>query len=270
MRLTVAYTAIKVPLGHPSARRYRANLDQVLRKGENLPVSIHPLDDDVRQENVRSYISSSVYDDDLAATRFVWELPTLVATAGAYIFLLYLSVPELLGVSPGNGRLARSVLDGENERVFLAKLTGMTRNAKRGDGIRDPRVRRQARLLGDRHASFGGMRPCYLDFIGTVTTLAPLEVRAELNAPVGTQRQDRYWRYMSNAMSLLRSSIGHEAGARDRSWAFIDAHAATSAIGSQMYAALRARHPRHVQLAVPMLPVSAQVVVADLARSAEW
>lgn len=235
-----------------------------------MQIGIHSVEHDARQEDTRSYVSSAVYSDDLTATRYIWGQSALMATAGVYIFLHYITVPELLEVSPGNGRLARSVLDGVHERAFLMNLTGVTDNAHHADGIRNPRVLRQAQLLGDRHARFGGMQPRYLDFIGTVMTLAPLEVRSAQNVPADAQCQARYWRYMSHATSLLRASIGDEAGARDRIRAYISGHAAASAAGTQMYAALRARHPRYVLLAVPLLPASAQVVVADLARGAGW
>jgi hypothetical protein len=112
------------------------------------------------------------------------------------------------------------------------------------------------------------MRPEYLDFIGTVIALAPLEVRTELQASGYGQRRRRYWRYMSHATSLLGADIGDESTARDRCRSFIDAYAAPSAEGGRLYESLQARHPWYVERAALMLPGPAQATVGDLMKSA--
>jgi hypothetical protein len=121
-------------------------------------------------------------------------------------------------------------------------------------------------MLGRNHARFSGMQPEYLDFIGTVIALAPLEVRTELQAPAYGQRRRRYWRYMSHATSLLSADIGDESTAQDRCRDFIDAYAAPSGEGSRLYASLQARHPWYVERAASMLPARAQAIVSDLMR----
>jgi hypothetical protein len=219
---------------------------------------------------IQPYIASPDYPRDLAATQMLWSSAQITATAGVYVFLLYLSVPVLLSVRSGSGLPARAALDGERERVFLMNLTGCVGNEWFGGGIRNLRVQRQACLLGRRHANFRGMRSDYIDFIATVITVAALEVRTGLAAPADAQLQDRYWRYMWHATLLLGADIGDEPEARDRCLAFLDAHAAASSEGSQLYASLQARHPRYVEQAVPLLPVRARAVISDLERDTAW
>jgi hypothetical protein len=149
-------------------------------------------------------------------------------------------------------------------------ITGCAGNDWRGGGIRNPRVQRQACLLGRRHAKFNGMRSDYLDFIATVVTLAPLQAGTGLDAPADAQLRGRYWRYMWHAMSLLGADIGDEPGAGDRCLAFIDAHAAASSEGGRLYTSLLARHPRYVERAIPLLPAQAQAIVSDLGKGTAW
>lgn len=218
--------------------------------------------------DVESYVMSPSYSRDVDVTRRIWSEPAMAGTAGIYIFLLYLSLPVLLDVRSGSGMPARSALDGERERAFLMNVTGCTEDDSWRGGIRNHRVRRQASLLGRHHAGFSGMRPEYLDFIGTVIALAPLEVRKELRAPTYSQQRRNYWRYMSHATSLCRADIGDEPTARDRCQYFIDAFAAPSREGSRLYGSLQARHPWYVERASPLLPARAQAIIGDLTKSA--
>lgn len=214
--------------------------------------------------DTESYIGSSFYSRDLAATRVVWSDTATVGIAGALIFLTYLSLPVLLKVRSSSGMPARSALDGKRERAFLMNITGCTQNDLWNGGIRNRRVWRQAGRLGRRHLGFDEMQPCYLDFIGTVITAAPLAVRAELRVPSWEQRREGYWRYMGHAMSLLSADIGDEITARSRCLSFIDDQAASSEEGSRLYALLRAHHPWYVEQATPVLPERIQAVVGDL------
>lgn len=188
--------------------------------------------------------------------------------AGAYIFLLYLSLPVLLEVRSGRGSPARSALDGERERDFLMNITGCTEQDAWSGGIRNRRVQRQASLLGRRHAGFSGMKRQYLDFVAAAVTLAPLEVRVGLRMSVDTRICSSYWRYMRNATSLLDADIGDEPSARDRCRGFVDAYGAPSAEGSRLYASLESHHPWYVDLAVPLLPAHARAIVSTLKKDA--
>jgi hypothetical protein len=235
--------------------------------GGNVPSSAASTRGHSSRGAIDSYTRSPGYTRDLAATQRIWSQPATAGTAGAYIFLLYLCLPILLDVRPASGVLARSALDGERERAFLMNLTGCTDDEHWRGGIRNPRVRRQADLLGRHHARFGGMRPGYLDFIGVATTLAPLEVRTEQRTPVQGRCRRNYWRYMSRATSLLSADIGDEASARDRCRSFVDAYAAPSGEGSRLYASLREHHPQYVAQAAPILPGRARELVDELAGS---
>jgi hypothetical protein len=219
-------------------------------------------------DDVDSYASSTDFNDDLAITQHMWSEPTVTGTAGAYVFLLYLSLPVLLNVRSDSGQPARSSLDGDRERAFLMNITGCTESDHWRGGISNRRVQRQASLLGRRHVNFTGMRLEYLDFISTVVALAPLEVRAHLGAPVDVRLRSGYWRYMRHATSLLNAGIGDEVNAGDRCRDFIDTWATPSAEGSRMCVSLRAHHPWHVDRAVPMLPGRARAVVSNLMRQA--
>jgi hypothetical protein len=210
------------------------------------------------------YVESSIYSGDLAATRAVWSDPVSAGIAGASIFLIYLSLPELLDVRSGNGLPARSALDGERERAFLLNLTGCAQDDRWADGIRNRRVWRQVSLLGRRHLGFGGMRPGYLDFIAMVISTAPFAVRAELRAPAWAPRRSGYWRYMSHAMSLLSANIGDAATARDRCLDFLETRAAPSEEGRRLYLSLAARHPWYVDKASSALPDRARAVIGEL------
>jgi hypothetical protein len=218
--------------------------------------------------DLESYVASPGYPYDLAATRRIWSEPAVAGISGIYIFLLYLSVPVLLDVRSGRGSPARSALDGERERAFLMNITGCTEHDSWGGGIRNRRVQRQASLLGRCHAGFSGMKREYLDFIGAVVTLAPLEVRAELRTPVDAGLRCGYWRYMSHAISLLNADIGDEPSAWDRCRDFVDAYGAPSSEGRRLYASLQSRHPWYVDRAVPILPGRAQSVVSTLKKDA--
>jgi hypothetical protein len=218
--------------------------------------------------DIESYVVSPDYSGDLAVTRRIWSEPFMAGTAGAYIFLLYLCLPTLLDVRSGGGSPARSALDGERERIFLMNITGCTERDRWRGGIKNRQVMRQASLLGRHHAGFTGMQPEHLDFIGTVITLAPLEVRRELQVPGYGRRRRSYWRYMSYATSLMNADIGDESTARDRCWSFVDAYAGSSGEGSRLYASLYANHPWYVERAVSMLPPQAQAIVSDLVKSA--
>jgi hypothetical protein len=235
--------------------------------GGDLPSSAASVSGHSVLGGIDSYVMSPGYSRDLAATRRVWSQPAVAGTAGAYIFLLYLCLPVLLEVRSASGMPARSALDGERERAFLMNITGCTEDDYWYGGIRNCQVRRQAGLLGRRHAGFSGMRPDFLDFIGVVTTLAPLEVQAEQQSPVQGRCRRSYWRYMSYATSLLSADIGDESTARDRCRSFVDAYAAPSGEGGRLYASLRSHHPRYVEQATSMLPGRAQELVNDLAKS---
>jgi hypothetical protein len=226
-------------------------------------MQVHLIPSRLALADTESYVDSSIYSRDLAATREVWSDPVSVGIAGALIFLIYLSLPVLLDVRSGSGLPARSALDGERERTFLMNVTGCTENDPWTGGIRNRRVWRQACLLGRRHLGFGGMQPNYLDFIGTVISTAPLTVRAELRASADPRRGG-YWRYMGHAMSLLSAHIGDETTAQDRCLDFIEAHAAPSEEGSRLCALLEARHPWYVGQAIPALPERARAVISDL------
>lgn len=236
------------------------------RDGGELRVSQLSRNEGLVPMDIQSYIATPDYAHDLSATQLVWSQPIITATAGAYVFLLYLAVPALLRVRSGNGLPARSALDGERERLFLMNMTGCITNDEWSGGIQNPRVQRAAYLLGVHHLQFRGMQPNYLNFIGTAVALAPLEVRTAFQIRVDAALRHKYWRYMSRAMSLLSADIGDEPSARDRCLAFIEAHAAPSDEGSRLYASLHSCHPRYTEEAILLLPTQAQRVIGEFVK----
>jgi len=228
----------------------------ITSRGDNLPVA-----------SAEAYVASPSYSYDLATTRRIWSEPAITGIAGVYVFLVYLSLPVLLDVRSGSGLPARSALDGERERAFLMNITGCTEDDRWCGGIRNRQVQRQASLLGRHHAGFRGMKPEYLDFVGAVVALAPLEVRARLEAPVDAGLRRSYWRYMSHAMLLMKADIGDEPTAWDRCLDFIDAHAGHSGEACRLYESLRSRHSWYVERTVPMLPLRVRAAVDTLVKS---
>ena len=199
------------------------------------------------------YVESPDYDTDLLATDFVWTGPLVLETAGAFVFLTYLSLPVLVAVRSSRGVPARSALDGEQERIFLLRLLDLTGQGAWQGGIRNTRVQHMAAKLKQRHADFDGMRPEYINFIGAIIALGPLRVRQCAGQHVDRQDRVKYWRYMTHTLSLLGADVGTEQAAQAGCASFIAAHAAPSADGSLLFESLIQHHPRFVERALPAL-----------------
>jgi hypothetical protein len=210
------------------------------------------------------YIESPDYDTDLFATHLVWTRPLVLETAGTFVFLTYLSLPDLVAVRSSRGVPARSTLDGELERTFLLRLINLTKQSEWQGGIRNTRIRHMAEKLKQRHANFDGMRPEYINFIGAIIALSPLRVLQYGQQHVDGQDRAGYWRYMTHALSLLGADVGAEDAAQAGCASFIEAHAAPSADGSMLFESLAQHHPRFVERAVPALFSRSRSTVAAL------
>ncbi|MEU8927637.1 hypothetical protein AB0D10_43170 [Kitasatospora sp. NPDC048545] len=202
-------------------------------------------------------------ESDLAAIRAVWSGQGLLETAGAFVFLSYLTAPTLTAVrAPGvRDALARSTLDGAAERVFLLRLFGLTAERAWTGGIRNAKVRQLARVVARRHAEFPGMRQEYLDFIASVIALSPLLVRLEAGRPPSDSDRRGYWRYATAAMSLLTVRLGSEHESKQKCLAFTEGNAGLSSDGLAMLTAFSVRHPRYFAAALPTLFPGARSVV---------
>jgi hypothetical protein len=187
--------------------------------------------------------------------------------AGAFVFLTYLTMPALTAVRGPEG-LPRSTLDGMAERTFLLRLLGLSAEPSWTGGIANPRVRRLAEAVAERHSGMPGMRQEYMDVIGSLIAVAPLRTRAELGRPPSPGEVPRYWRYMSAVLSLMGIQLRSSAGAEEKCQVFVEEHAEFSADGQAMISSFAQRHPRYVTSALPVLfPASRSVVEAALVDS---
>jgi len=222
----------------------------------------------VSNQQLSCYIGSAGYHNDLEAARLAWSVPTVLETAGALVFLTYLSLPVLLAVRPPSGTLARSVLDGERERTFLLRVLGLDNDAAWSGGIQNARTRHLVTSMGRYHSRFRGIRPEYLDFIAATIALSPLRVRAQLGSCLPAADRTGYWRYISQVLSAFGACLETEKSASLFCDAFTSEHAQRSADGQELFLSLDQRHPRYVRLAIPSLFDASRFVVGSLLEDA--
>jgi hypothetical protein len=201
------------------------------------------------------YLRSADYAADLAATRATWSGHAIPETAGAFVFLTYLTLPALTAVRAATGPrwTARSVLDGQAERLFLLRLIGLTSDPAWGEGFKNARVRRMAGTMADRHLGFPGMRHEYLDLIASLLALAPLRVRDHLGHETGETQRARYWRYITTAMALMHGRLSAEREASQTSECLVGQLSGLATDGAEPIRSFAARHPAYVQMAIPVL-----------------
>jgi hypothetical protein len=214
--------------------------------------------------DINDYLTSSCYSRDLAATRRIWADPSVMATSGAFIFLMYLASPALVAVRSGTGRLARSALDGERERAFLMRILGLTEQKAWQGGVANMRVLRQVERLYEHHSHFAGMKQEYLDFMGAVIALAPLRVRMTTETAPEAKDRVRYWRYIRYASSVMGAGFDRESDAEECCRRFAELHSGTSAEGAQLLRSLTLQHPHYVTRAIPLLFDHSRLVVERL------
>lgn len=202
---------------------------------------------------LRNYVTTPVYSADLAATRRIWSVPDVLATAGVFVFLTYLAVPDLLRVRRPDGRPSRSMLEGMQERAFLLRLIGLDQDPVWSGGIHNSRTRELAALLTRGHHNLEHMRQEFMDFISAIIALAPLRVYDHLPNEVSQGDRTGYWRYMSQAMSLFGTTLRTEAEESQWCAEFVNQHSRSSAEGQLLFRSLNERHPRYVRLALPTL-----------------
>lgn len=201
---------------------------------------------------------------DLDTARAVWSGPGVLATAGAFVLLTYLALPELVAVRPRDGR-PRASFDGTAERTFLLRLLGLSAEPGWGGGVGNREVRRLAVDLGREHRAFAGMRPAHMELIAALLALAPLLVRRACGRPAGSGELLSYWRYMTRAAALMDTRLEGWPAAENRCRDFCAEHAGPSAAGRRLLGQFAGRHPSHVAAAVPLLfPGPGAVVRAAL------
>jgi hypothetical protein len=213
---------------------------------------------------VRSYCGSASYALDVAATRSVWLRQSVLPAAGTFVFLAYLTVPELLTVRPGHGGLARSALDGYRERAFLLRLLGLTAEPRWSGGIKNAKVQRHTALLAQRHSGFPGMKQEYMNYVAGTIALSPLAICAQFGEPVPGGDRSRYWRYIRHGMSLLGVSMRSEQAVMKDCRAFAGARAGPSVEGRRLLESLTRHHPSYVEMAKPALFEPIRTALAEL------
>ena len=160
---------------------------------------------------LRNYVTTPVYSADLAATRRIWSVPDVLATAGVFVFLTYLAVPDLLRVR----RAGRSPVPVHAGRHAGTGLPPAAYRPGPGSGVerRYSQLAHQglAALLTRGHHNLEHMRQEFMDFISAIIALAPLRVYDHLPNEVSQGDRTGYWRYMSQAMSLFGTTLRTEA-----------------------------------------------------------
>lgn len=201
------------------------------------------------------YLHSMDYAADLTATQDIWSVSAVPETAGTFIFLTYLTLPALTAVRAASGprRMARSVLDGQAERLFLLRLLGLMDDPAWSGGIRNQHVQKMAATVAGRHLGFPGMRYEYLDLIAALLALAPLRVRSHWGYATGDCERVRYWRYITATMSLMHAQLAGEKQADQASAGFVKRMSGLTADCEAMIRSFTDRHPIHVRRALPIL-----------------
>jgi hypothetical protein len=201
------------------------------------------------------YLHSADYAADPTAAQAIWSSSAVPETAGAFIFLTYLTLLTLTAVRTASGPrcMAHSVLDGQAERLFLLRLLGLADDPAWGGGIRNQHVRKMAATVVGRHLGFSGMRHEYLDLIAALVALVPLRVRSYWGYATGDGERARYWRYITHEMSLMHAQLAGEEQADQASVGFVKRTSGLIVDCEAMIRSFADRHPVHVRRALPIL-----------------
>lgn len=128
-----------------------------------------PFNFDLPSEFTR-YIESSFYKNDLLATSELWQPPKVLGTAGIFIFLSYISIPNLIVVQSASSETRattmRAGLESEREKRFLQGIIGIGTQ-----GIKDEKVQKSIIELRKHHLQFMGMKNEYMDYISSIIAL---------------------------------------------------------------------------------------------------
>ncbi len=214
------------------------------------------------------YVETTSYKTDLLATQMLWKTPRVFGTAGIFIFLSYLTVPDLTTISGGNDPMQRPTmrlgLDGVREERFLRRILGLDTDDEWHGGIRNPKVRSLAVALRNRHEDFVGMQYVFMEFIAGIVAISALRALIALNYEADTKTRTGYWRYLRYAVALLGVQLNSERDVVQNCEAFIDEHAGPSLQGQQMLASLISNHPEYIGRAMPALFPKSRAAVLDL------
>lgn len=198
---------------------------------------------------VSQYLNSAFYMKDLRATRSVWQAPGVLGTAGVYIFLSYIAVPQLISVRSATGRSRGSImkinLENNKEKIFLERAVGIGTM-----GIRDERVREEISRLHENHRSFIGMKEEYMKYISLVIVLSPLRVWSYKGATLSSEAYARYWRYMKYFLFMCGTELKEEQEAITFCEKFTDEYAGSSKTGIAMLETLREVYGKYLNSAI--------------------
>ena len=209
------------------------------------------------------YIESSFYKNDLLATRELWQSPKVLGTAGIFIFLSYISIPNLIIVQSASSE-ARAItmklgLESEREKRFLQGIIGVGTQ-----GIKDKKVQKSIIELGQHHRQFMGMRNEYMDYISSIIALSVLRVYASKNISISQESRASYWRYIGYAVSLLGTELKNELDAQSFCENFINKYTQSSEQGKSMLKALIEIYGEYILPAVEIAFPATQVTIRSM------
>jgi len=215
-----------------------------------------------------AYLEGTDYQQDLTATRQVWSGKGVLGTAGAFVFLCYLTVPPLTAVQPfaGPGRVVtmKLGLESEREKQFLVRLLGLSQDSRWAGGIRNPKVRAMVEQLACNHWQYEGMRSEHMTYMAGIIAVSALRVRAVRGGTILPDLMAGYWSYMQHAVSLLRVTLTTPAEVERDCEGFTAEYTSADTIGSQLVNTLVEVYPQYVDDAIRVLFPRTRMVVTAL------
>lgn len=219
-------------------------------------------------DSLSSYIQSPYYEEDLSSTIQLWRIPHFGSEAGMFILITYATIPNLLEVFSGstNPSIAteRFHSSEKREKMFLSRLIGIRDEEKWSGGIKNPLVQEMARNLWRDHSNYSGMTAEYMHFIGSIIALSILRRYACQNIWISPEVKIRYWRYISQAMSIMDIQLGSESEENAICIDFSMRWSGSSKNGRRILHTLSLNYPTDYKAAYGILYPPALSIVSEL------
>ena len=214
------------------------------------------------------YLGSMIYEHDLASVSRLWSEPGVVGLAGMFLFLSYITIPDLIAVRPIFSRsriytMQLGLAHGREKR-FLQYILGLAHEGEWQGGIRNMKVRALITDLTDRHIQFLGMRREYMEYFAGVIALSVFRVYAADGQHVDDVTRMQCWRYMQHTVSFLGVTLAAESAVQDYCQQFIEQFSRPSQSGKVLLDTLCAIYPDYVQRSLPVLFPRTRSVVHQL------